>query len=71
MESSDKKYKKYKVKNKRFFFFSFSVMLLSLMSSVTIFLYESFGISINFFLAIFDTSVVVFFIFSLFLNVIK
>jgi len=68
MESSDKRYK---IKSKGFFFFSFSVMLLSLMSSVTIFLYESFSISIDSFLAIFDTSAVVFFIFSLFLNVTK
>jgi len=64
MESLDKRYKM--KKSKGFFFFSFSIMLLSLMSSVTIFLYESFGISIDLFLAIFDTSVVVFFIFSLF-----
>jgi len=68
MESLDKKYK---MKSKGFFSFSFLVMLLSLISSIMIFLCESLGVSINFFLAIFDTSVVVFFIFSLFLNVVK
>ena len=70
MESSDKKCRINNLGKRRFSSFSLLVMSLSLVSSLVIFLHENFDVSYNTFLAIFDISVLVFFIFSLFLSVV-
>jgi len=70
MVSLDKRYKTNNIRRERVFSFSISVVLLSLISSLGIFLCEKFNVSSNTFLAIFDTSVIVLFFLTLFLNMI-
>jgi len=66
MESSDKKCRINNLGKRRFSSFSLLVMSLSLVSSLVIFLHENFNISDNVFLAVFDTSVIVFLLFHYF-----
>lgn len=70
MVSLDKRYKTNNIRRERVFSFSISVILLSLISSLGIFLCEKFNVSSNTFLAIFDTSVIVLFFLTLFLSMI-